>query len=305
MSQWFRWYEGTCEDGKFRMVARNASVTVATVMGVWAALLEDAAHDDHRGIATRGEDYYTAILDLEGQVLQAILEQMDKINLIACCTNDTIEITRWKERQYETDSTDPTNADRQRRFREKHKEKQKENASVTARNGNVTATKRPETETETETEKNISTVARATRRNEHFDQFWKAYPAREGANPKAPAEKLFLAAVKAGADPEDIVRGARACASRESKNIGTPFIPQAVKWLRDKRWLDYLEPIPSEAPVDWDAFCLSYKKFGFWSKHAPGNEPGLTGCLCPPEILAKHGIGAGETVFIPKMRVVQ
>jgi hypothetical protein len=25
----------------------------------------------------------------------------------------------------------------------------------------------------------------------------------------------------------------------ESRNVGTPYIPQMVKWLRDKRWLDY------------------------------------------------------------------
>jgi hypothetical protein len=149
MTRWFRWHEGTCEDGKFRVVARNAGVTVATVMGVWAALLEDASHDDHRGRATRGEDFYAAILDLDQKELQSILEQMDRANLIACCTNDTIEITRWKERQYETDITDPTNAERQKKWREK----QKKNADVTDRNATVTESKRPDTDTDTEAEK--------------------------------------------------------------------------------------------------------------------------------------------------------
>lgn len=152
MSRWFRWHEGTCEDGKFRVVARNAGVTVATVMGVWAILLEDASHDDHRGIAVRGEDFYAAILDLGGE-LQPILEAMQNIGLIACCTNDTIEISNWSKRQYETDTVDATNAERQRRFREKHKG----NASQTKRNGSVTATKRPDTETEAETEADTET----------------------------------------------------------------------------------------------------------------------------------------------------
>lgn len=75
--------------------------------------------------------------------------------------------------------------------------------------------------------------------SEAFAEFWKAYPRREGANPRAPAEKLFLAAVKSGTDPKEIIEGAKRCTQRESKNIGTPYIPQAVKWLRDKRWLDY------------------------------------------------------------------
>jgi hypothetical protein len=147
MSRWFRWHEGTCEDGKFRVVARNAGVTVATVMGVWAILLEDASHDDHRGIAVRGEDFYAAILDLGGE-LQPILEAMQNIGLIACCTNDTIEISNWSKRQYETDTTDATNAERQRRFREKHKS----NGTQTKRNGSVTAAKRPDTEADTDTD---------------------------------------------------------------------------------------------------------------------------------------------------------
>jgi hypothetical protein len=116
-------------------------------MGVWAILLEDASHDDHRGIAVRGEDFYAAILDLGGE-LQAILEAMQNVGIIACCTNDTIEISNWSKRQYETDTTDATNAERQRRFREKHKG----NATQTKRNGSVTATKRPDTEAETDTE---------------------------------------------------------------------------------------------------------------------------------------------------------
>jgi len=72
-----------------------------------------------------------------------------------------------------------------------------------------------------------------------FEDFWKAYPKRQGANPKAPARALFAAAVKAGADPGDIVAGARRCAEQDRDKIGTRFIPQAVTWLRDRRWEDY------------------------------------------------------------------
>jgi hypothetical protein len=51
---------------------------------------------------------------------------------------------------------------------------------------------------------------------------------------------------------------------------------------------------PSEraaATVDMDKVAEMFKKTGVWSKYA-GPEPGLTGCKCPPEILAKHGIMA-------------
>ena len=68
---------------------------------------------------------------------------------------------------------------------------------------------------------------------------WQAYPRRDGGNPKSPAAKLFLAAVKAGTDPKMIIDAAARFAIAEQRNVGTPFIPQMVKWMRDRRWLDY------------------------------------------------------------------
>lgn len=97
---------------------------------------------------------------------------------------------------------------------------------------------------------NSSTVAGATRRtqSDKFEEFWKAYPKREGANPKKPAKAVFVAKLKAGATVEEIVAGARACAVRDRDKIGTPYIPQAVKWLRDERWRDYATAGQSSAP---------------------------------------------------------
>lgn len=107
---------------------------------------------------------------------------------------------------------------------------------------NATLEKRREREEE---EKNIPAVADAPRRDDKFDEFWASYPKRDGANPKEPAAKLFRAAVKAGEDPDAIIRGAKICAVKESSRIGTPYIPQAVKWLKDKRWRDYLDAAPA------------------------------------------------------------
>lgn len=140
MSKWFRWYEGTTEDGKFRMVARNASVTVATVIGVWAALLEDASHEDHRGVSVRQEGYFSAVLDIDEGTLEQILASMESAGLISV-GHGAITISKWKDRQFETDKTDGTNAERQKRYREKRK-----------RNGSVTAEKRPDTDSDTDAE---------------------------------------------------------------------------------------------------------------------------------------------------------
>ena len=145
--QWFRWYRGAVEDGKFRMVARNGGVTVATVIGLWAALLEDAADPEHRGVATRGEDFYAAILDLTGEQVQRLLEAMRGAGLIKTDAFN-ITITNWHERQFETDAKDPTNAERQRR----HREKRKAGKEARQRNGSVTAETRPDTDTDTDSE---------------------------------------------------------------------------------------------------------------------------------------------------------
>lgn len=98
-------------------------------------------------------------------------------------------------------------------------------------------------ETREEKKESSGPVAKATRTkggySEKFEEAWRGYPRRDGGNPKPPAEKIFLAAVKAGADPQEIIDGAKRFAIAEVKNVGTPYIPQMVKWLRDKRWLDY------------------------------------------------------------------
>lgn len=91
----------------------------------------------------------------------------------------------------------------------------------------------------TKEEKDIGAVAKATRPPDPvFLKFWKAYPKREGANPRAPAEKLFLSAVKSGVDGERIVAAIEARVGFDPAKVGTEYIPQAVKWLRDKRWED-------------------------------------------------------------------
>lgn len=56
---------------------------------------------------------------------------------------------------------------------------------------------------------------------------------------------------------------------------------------------------PTEA--DWDAQCAKFvKNNSHWSKQL-GPEPGMGGCRCPPEILARHGIKlvAGVTAWRP------
>lgn len=79
--------------------------------------------------------------------------------------------------------------------------------------------------------------------DELFRRFWSAYPKREG-NPRKPAAERFERAVRKGADPEAIIRGANAYAAMLERNdkAGTQFVALATTWLNQQRWLDDYEP---------------------------------------------------------------
>src|SRR5215471_1769280 len=120
MSKWLRWWDGSCRDGKFQVVSRNASVTVATVIGVWAALLEDASNDDHRGTVTQTPEWVSLFLGLTPIEVTKIIEAMKAVGLV-CDHEHGLEIINWNKRQFESDGRDNTNADRQRRWRNRHR----------------------------------------------------------------------------------------------------------------------------------------------------------------------------------------
>jgi hypothetical protein len=80
-----------------------------------------------------------------------------------------------------------------------------------------------------------------------FEDFWKAKPSRKGSNPKHHARLKFDVAVKAGADPQQIVAAAKQWATSETKNIGTEYVAMAATWLHQRRFEDYQAPPTSVA----------------------------------------------------------
>lgn len=126
-----------------------------------------------------------------------------------------------------------------------------------------------------------------------FDEFWKAYPRRDGPNPRKPAETKFNALVKSGVDPAMMIAAAAKLAAAESAkgNVGTRFIPQAMTWLNQQRWADHAAIAfvagASEMPIE-DAVKF-FAKTHRWSRWA-GPEPGHLGCRASPELMAKYGM---------------
>ena len=72
-----------------------------------------------------------------------------------------------------------------------------------------------------------------------FSEFKQAYPKRKGSQMWPKAQELFTDAVKRGTNPDDIIEGARRFAGAERESVGTCYIPQAVKWVRNKGWREY------------------------------------------------------------------
>ena len=74
--------------------------------------------------------------------------------------------------------------------------------------------------------------------DDSFERFIAAYPTRQGGSPHEPARREFEATVRAGADPEVVIRSTElyAAVTRIQANEGSRFIPQAARWLREGRW---------------------------------------------------------------------
>lgn len=130
---------------------------------------------------------------------------------------------------------------------EKTKEKQspldsKANADPIANDGHLHLHLQEQKESKKESKKDSRSV-QETRPDieKNFNEFWNSFPKRDGSNPKAPAHKIFANAVRSGNDAMAIVSAAKSYADAETKlgHIGTPYIAQAVTWLRQSRWADY------------------------------------------------------------------
>src|SRR5678809_815656 len=109
--RWLRWYDGTVRDGKMVRVAKFSNVPVATVIGVWASILEDAATSDPRGRTSRCISHHAEYLDLDVDVIETIwngLERYGTVRTVGTVSDENrqIEVVNWGKRQYESEAKD-------------------------------------------------------------------------------------------------------------------------------------------------------------------------------------------------------
>lgn len=186
-------------------------------------------------------------------------------------------------------------ADRTRRWRERRAERSYgRDAAVTRCDAAVTCDaieKDIDQDTDTDTE-----TARVTRGDydEAFENFWRAFPRRDGDNPQKPAREAFHQAVASGADPQALIAAASAygaaVASREKR-----FIASATRWLAEGRYRDHGPPpkpnAAAAAPGVWlAAGSPDWLPWAAWWRAMKGKSPPLDGrggwrfpSLLPPE----------------------
>jgi len=114
---WLRWYHGTMNDPKWRVISRRAKSSIPVVLSVWAAMLENASQAMPRGVLQGwNHDDVAAALDLEPEDVQAVYDSMQGKTL------DGDILTGWGKRQPKREREDGTAADRKRAQREREKE---------------------------------------------------------------------------------------------------------------------------------------------------------------------------------------
>jgi uncharacterized protein YdaU (DUF1376 family) len=79
-----------------------------------------------------------------------------------------------------------------------------------------------------------------------FAEFQLAYPARNVRFRAAEARKRWLEARRRGAEPAEIIAGAKAYAAEQQRigKVGTEFVQSADVWLNKQRWRDYIGSAP-------------------------------------------------------------
>lgn len=223
---WIRFHKNLLDDFQYQRMSADAR---ALLPMLWLLASEDA--DPTSGLIRDSYESVTFRLRMCIDTFVDALQEIEKAGFIEILENDSKKIDE-KKRPSETRRNKGC-------YKNDTKELQECYETVT-----------PETETETETdigEDKSSPLG-------GFENFWKIYPKRSGANPRAPAEKKFTAACKRGAPPGEIIAGAKRYAAMLASQgkTGTEFVAQAVTWLNQERWKDdYGEPPPKAPEPFW------------------------------------------------------
>lgn len=106
---WFRLYTEILDDKKIKRVCRVTGESKALVIGVWVILLTLASDSDERGLLYISDDTPYTIDDLSAETgldedaLVTVLNEFTKLGMLAKVENETLQISKWNDRQYKSD----------------------------------------------------------------------------------------------------------------------------------------------------------------------------------------------------------
>jgi len=172
---WFRLYTEILDDKKIKRVCRVTGESKALVIGVWVILLALASDSDERGLLYISDETPYTIDDLSAETgldedaLVTVLNEFTKLGMLAKVENETLQISKWNDRQYKSDVSSARV--------KKHRETLRNRYS----NGDVTP---PESDTESDTD---TELINDSAREKEFSTVWE----KETGTPISNAYQFF------------------------------------------------------------------------------------------------------------------
>jgi hypothetical protein len=215
---WLRWWAGTVNDPKWRIIAARANCRPGDCLAVWAYLLE-IAKDGDGDISKADPEECAVVLGYDHLLVETIIVAMRDKELIA-----DGRLAAWEKRQPKREDG---SAERAKAWRE-HKKTENKETERTRTQPNA-----PETESDTDTD--VASLRSATTRAKRashvwFDDFWKQYPHKVG---KGAAFKAYLLAIRKAEHATLMAGLARYAAKQDDRPWCNP-----ATWLNQERWLD-------------------------------------------------------------------
>ena len=258
---WFRWHHGSVTDPKFQLVARKSKQALASVIAVWAFVLEQASASEERGtFGSIDGEAIDCLLGLEDGATAAILAAMGERGLV-----EDGFVSAWEKRQPKRERTDNTSTERSRAYRAKQHQAQQaydeqrhappETEGETPRN----ATQRQETPREEESRGEKNNTPKPP--TGAFEAFWECWPKNDRKQDRSKCSTKWRR------DGLDDLAGA-ILADVEAKKLTQKwrdgFVEAPLVYLNNKRWEDGGACTATDLNRNSEEYAALHKSATWW-----------------------------------------
>ena len=249
---WFRWHHGSVTDPKFQLVARKSKQALASVIAVWAFLLEQASASEERGtFGSIDGEAIDCLLGLEDGATGAILAAMGERGLV-----EDGSVSAWEKRQPKRERTDNTNTERSRAYRAKQHQATPENKGETPCNATQHQKKPRGEESREEEKKNTPQPPTGG-----FEAFWECWPKNDRKQDKAKCSEKWK---RYGLDAVAEAIVADVTAKKHSQKWRDGFIEAPMVYLNNRRWEDGAAGAATSPKRGTDEYAALHKSADWW-----------------------------------------